>query len=107
MQRKLTISISEDVYDGLYAKVGPRKIGKFLEGLARPHVVARPDPDEATLAAEYAEIAADEEREREALEWVEAQAGDTLPPDPGWDAEWSKVQAARRADDAPDADAAR
>ena len=68
MQRKLTITVSEEVYEGLYAKVGPRKIGKFLEGLARPHVVG------PNLEAEAIAMAADEEREREALEWCEGMA---------------------------------
>ena len=83
MQRKLTITVSEEVYDGLYAKVGPRKIGKFLEGLARPHVV---DDGGEALARAYAEGAADEEAEREALEWIESNLGETLPPDPVYDA---------------------
>lgn len=81
MQKKLTISISQEVYDGLYAKVGARKIGKFLEGLARPHVVS----DEKRLEDEYAEMAADEEREREASEWCQAHVGEALVHDPAYD----------------------
>ena len=73
MARKLTISVSDDVYEGLYRKVGPRRIGKFLENLARPHVI------EDELEAGYRAMAMDEEREREAREWVEALAGETLP----------------------------
>jgi hypothetical protein len=70
MQKKLTITIAEEVYEGLYDVVGPRRISRFIEDLVRPHVL-RPDLDAA-----YAEMALDEEREREALEWVEATVGD-------------------------------
>ena len=66
MQKKLTITVDEAVYDGLYRVVGPRRISRFIESLVRPHVV-RDD-----LASRYAEMAADEEREREASEWSES-----------------------------------
>lgn len=66
MQKKLTISVDEDVYDGLYRVVGPRRISQFIEELVRPHVV---DED---LAAAYAEMAADEARDAEAEEWANA-----------------------------------
>lgn len=39
MNRKLTITVSEDVYQGLHSRVGRRRISQFLERLARPHVV--------------------------------------------------------------------
>ena len=39
MQKRMTISIDEEVYDGLVRVVGRRKISQFLEDLARPHVV--------------------------------------------------------------------
>ena len=38
MRKKLTITIDEDVYAGLYRVVGRRKISKFIESLVRPHV---------------------------------------------------------------------
>lgn len=66
----MTISIDETVYNGLMSVIGRRKVSKFLEDLARPHVVG------ASLAAGYAAMAADREREQEALEWCEALAGD-------------------------------
>ena len=68
--RKLTITIDDEVYEGLYQRIGPRKISRFLEGLARPHVV---DTD---LEAAYREMAADEARESEALAWSEGLIGD-------------------------------
>lgn len=76
MQKKLTITIDEKVYAGLYAVVGPRRISNFIEELVRPHVL-KPDLDAA-----YAEMAQDTEREAEALEWAEALAGDTT--DEAW-----------------------
>ena len=39
MQKKLTITIDEDVYAGLYQVVGKRKISRFIESLVRPHVM--------------------------------------------------------------------
>ncbi len=70
MQRKLTITVDERVYEGLYAVVGRRRISRFIENLVRPHVLF---PD---LEAAYREMAEDEERETEALEWAEATIGD-------------------------------
>ena len=65
MQKKLTVTIDAQVYEGLYRTIGPRKISKFIEELVRPHVV-RPN-----LESAYAEMAKDRKREREALEWAE------------------------------------
>jgi len=70
MQKKLTITIDVEVYEGLYTTVGPRHISHFIEELVRPYVV---DQD---LAAAYRQMAEDEAREAEALEWVEATVGD-------------------------------
>ncbi|MBA3944769.1 MAG: addiction module antitoxin [Herpetosiphonaceae bacterium] len=70
MQKKLTITLDEQVYEGLHAVVGRRNISKFIEALVRPHVVG------AELAAAYQQMAADEARESEALEWAEATIGD-------------------------------
>ena len=70
MSRKLTITIDDEVYEGLYKRVGKRKIGRFLENLARPHVV------DADLEAAYEEMALDETRESEAAEWSEGLIGD-------------------------------
>ena len=69
MSKKLTISISDEVYEGLHLKIGPRRISKFLEKLARPHVL----PED--MEAAYRDMAADENREREALAWSEGLIG--------------------------------
>lgn len=71
MQKKLTITIDAEVYEGLHRTIGPRKISKFIEELARPHVI-RPN-----LESAYAEMAKDSKREKEALEWAEVTFRDT------------------------------
>lgn len=70
MQKKLTISIDEEVYDRLHQVVGRRRISKFVEDLLRPHV-AQPNLDAA-----YAQMARDEARETEAVEWADGLIGD-------------------------------
>ena len=70
MTKKLTITVEDDVYDGTHAVIGRRRISRFLNDLARPHVTRR------ELAEAYRAMAADEEREREAGEWVENLTGD-------------------------------
>jgi predicted CopG family antitoxin len=70
MNRKLTITVSEDVYQGLHRMIGRRRISQFLERLARPHVVAQ------EMEAAYREMGADVAREQEALEWSEAVIAD-------------------------------
>ena len=66
MQKKLTITVDEKVYEGLYKTIGPRKISKFVEELVRPHVI-RPN-----LESAYAQMARDKKREEEAIDWAEA-----------------------------------
>jgi hypothetical protein len=70
MQKKLTITVHERIYDGLHAVVGPRRISRFIESLVRPYVCG---PD---LEVAYAQMAQDERREAEALDWSEATLGD-------------------------------
>ena len=70
MQRKLTVTIDEEVYEGLREVIGPRKISRFIEDLVRPHVIRK------ELYAAYEEMAADKVREFEAFEWAEATFGD-------------------------------
>jgi len=72
MQKKLTITIDEAVYEGLYKRVGAGKISRFIEQLVRPHVMA------TELDDTYAAMARDEEREAEASEWAEGLIGDAV-----------------------------
>jgi len=66
MQKKLTITIDEEVYEGLHKIIGRRKISRFIQEIVRPHV-ERPN-----LEAAYAEMAKDKRREKEAGEWAES-----------------------------------
>ena len=70
MQKKLTITVDEKVYDGLRKRVGAGHISHFIEDLVRPHVL------DEELESAYAQMARDEERETEAMEWSEAMLGD-------------------------------
>ena len=72
MQKKLTITVDEDVYQGLHKVIGRRHISQFIEDLVRPHVIG------TDLEAGYRAMAEDEAREVEALEWSEATIGDSI-----------------------------
>ena len=71
MQKKLTITIDEQVYEGLHTVVGRRRISHFIEELVRPYVVGH------EIEAGYQAMAQDADREAEALEWAEALVGDS------------------------------
>ena len=70
MQKKLTITVDERVYQGLHLVIGRRRISKFIESLVRPYVLGK------DLEAAYEQMALEEAREAEALEWAEATVGD-------------------------------
>lgn len=70
MQKKLTITIDQRVYEGLHSVIGPRRISRFIETLVRPHVVGK------ELEGAYRQMAQEESREAEALAWAEATCGD-------------------------------
>ena len=70
MQKKLTITVDEKVYEGLHAIIGRRRISRFIEDLVRPRI------SQQHLEAAYEQMAQEEAREAEALEWTEATAGD-------------------------------
>ncbi len=70
MQKKLTISIDESVYNGLHKVIGRGNISEFIETLLRPHVIDK------ALQDAYREMSQDAAREREAFDWIEAHTGD-------------------------------
>lgn len=39
MQKKLTITLDEEIYEGLRRVIGPRKISRFIEDLVRPYIL--------------------------------------------------------------------
>jgi len=70
MHKRMTITLDEAVYEGLYRTVGKRRMSQFIEDLLRPHVV------DTSLDDGYKAMAADQAREAEAVEWCNALAGD-------------------------------
>jgi len=70
MAKRLTITVDAEVYDGLHSVIGQRGISRSLNHLARPYVVGQ------DLGRGYAEMAADEAREREADAWSEGLIAD-------------------------------
>ena len=71
MHKRMTITLDEAVYDGLYRTVGKRRMSQFIEDLVRPHVSG------AALDAGYRDMAADPLREADASDWINALAGDS------------------------------
>ena len=65
MQKKLTITIEESIYNNLHLIIGRRKISKFIENLIKPYIT------KDTIKLAYQEMARDKEREKEAFEWEE------------------------------------
>jgi predicted CopG family antitoxin len=72
MHKKMTITLDEAVYDGLWRTVGKRRMSQFIEELLRPHVLSN------ALDEGYSAMAADKEREAEASEWCSALSNDML-----------------------------
>jgi predicted CopG family antitoxin len=72
MRRKLTITVSDEVYRALHHQVGRGSISRFIEELVRPHVT----PLDDDLERLYRESAGDEAAECEAMEWIEADLGE-------------------------------
>ena len=65
MQKKLTLTVDEKVYEGLHKTIGRRKISKFIEELVKPYVIP------PNLESAYSAMANDSKREDESLEWAE------------------------------------
>ena len=73
--KKLTILVEANVHRALIKKVGRGNIGRFLIEAAKPHLVGN-----ARVRAGYAAMAADQAREKEALEWSEGLIADSYVP---------------------------
>jgi predicted CopG family antitoxin len=73
MQRKLTITVADDVYRELHQQIGRGEISRYIENLVRPHLVG-----DAGLAEEYREAARDRQTEQDAMEWIEANVDEAL-----------------------------
>jgi hypothetical protein len=72
MHKRMTITLDEAVYDGLYRTIGKRQMSQFIEDLLRPHVL------DTALDAGYRAMAEDNTRESEAQEWTNALSGDMV-----------------------------
>ncbi len=70
MHKRMTITLDEEVYEGLYRTIGKRRMSQFIEDLLRPHVMG------TSLDDGYKAMAADHQREAEAMEWCNALAED-------------------------------
>lgn len=71
MQKRMTITLDETVYDGLMRVVGRGKVSQFLESLARPHVL------DASMDDGYRAMRNDTQREGEAAEWINGLIADS------------------------------
>jgi predicted CopG family antitoxin len=74
MSRQRTITLSDDVYEELKRRAGQDDVSGYIERLVRPGGISDSD-----LEAGYRAMAADQDREREALEWIESAPDDALP----------------------------
>ncbi len=70
MQKRMTITLDEAVYDGLMRVVGRGRVSQFLESLARPHVL------DASMDEGYRAMRSDSQREAEASEWINGLISD-------------------------------
>jgi predicted CopG family antitoxin len=73
MRRKLTITIADEVYQGLHQQIGRAEISRFIENVVRPYVATTDG-----LEAEYCAAAEDAAAEREAADWIETNVDEAL-----------------------------
>ena len=74
--KKLTILVDADMHRTLVRKVGRGNIGRFLTDAAKPLLATH-----ISLREGYAAMAADDVREKEALEWSEGLLRDSYAPE--------------------------
>jgi hypothetical protein len=72
MHKKMTISLDESVYDGLYQTIGKRHMSQYIEDQLRPLVL------DTALDDGYQAMATEEARETEALAWCTALLADMV-----------------------------
>jgi hypothetical protein len=72
MSRALTITLDDDVYDGLQRTVAGKDVSQFIEDLVRPHVLG------VSLDDGYRALAEDAQREADALEWCNSLSRDMV-----------------------------
>ena len=85
---KATLMLDTSVYEAIKARVGARGVGAYLSKLAQPELARADYSDD--IDAGYRAMAADEEREREAAEWVSG-ATEEIVGDNNWPFETPKA----------------
>jgi metal-responsive CopG/Arc/MetJ family transcriptional regulator len=65
MYKKITVTLSDDIYEGLRQVIKQEDISQFIEALIRSYVQSPVDLEEG-----YRQMAMDEAYEAEAAEWV-------------------------------------
>jgi len=70
--KKLTILVDADLHRALLKKVGRGNIGRFFTDIAKPLLATN-----TSLRSAYAEMAADNTREKEARVWAENLSQDS------------------------------
>jgi len=68
MPRQLLITLPEEIYEELRRRAGQDDVSGYIERLVRPDIISDQD-----LEAGYRAMAADTQRERDALEWLESR----------------------------------
>ena len=75
MKRKLTLTVSETVYNALHGQIGRGQIARFVEDLVTSDLGLEND----FLEEGYRAMMADTEQEKEAEEWISSETGECLP----------------------------
>jgi len=70
MHKRMTITLDEEVYEGLKRTIGKRCMSQFIEDLLRPYVL------DTSLDDGYRAMATDKAREAEATAWCNALSAD-------------------------------
>lgn len=76
MSHTVTITLGDEAYRKLREQFGDEPIDQVIENLLRPYTITEADLDEG-----YKAMAADEEYEAEAREWLEFRPDDGLEDD--------------------------
>ena len=72
MANRVTISLEQHVYDELCRAAGPLEVSDFIESLLKPRETRY--SEKWDIEEGYRRMAADAEREAEAVEWMEGTA---------------------------------
>ncbi len=78
--QKLTITVEDEVYKALYASVGKGKISRYINDMTKSSL--KKNKYRQKIREGYAAMAADNEYEKEAFEWIEANIDDGLEDAP-------------------------